>query len=408
MRSSRLLPATLLALTLSVSALGPATAAPTASANTTGTQHATTVDGTSVAESRKGKKKQKKVTLRKQSKKSRWSGRQLGTYQGPQDQAWAALDKRRVSAFNRPYVEQLVNIPKVGWMGKWQSDTQIFESTKNYIRDTQQGDPTKVVAIASFRLDPWYTQARTANPSAANVASYKRWIRNQVRAIGKTPTIIVLQPDMPFLMTARHKKKYQSMLKFAAAEYNKNANTKIYLEAGSWDWPAPGQGGAKAAAKFLEPIGIKNVDGFALGSTHYTSLEKEILRSKELVDIFRKKGYRNELRTVITTASNGNPWNFGDWQFKHRGVADEAPACSSKRQFKKVTCVVPGIPPTFDVANPQWGLSKTARTRAAKYVDAYLWFSRPWLEMQNSPFLQDKAATMMRVSPYQKYYAQYR
>ncbi|MFC6152943.1 glycoside hydrolase family 6 protein [Nocardioides yefusunii] len=396
MRPRHFLPATLLSLALTVPGLTQAT---TASAVATG--ESTTLS-TTTAEAKK------KVTLRKQSTKSRWAGQQLGTYKGPHDQAWQALTRTGVKAKNKPYVQQLVNIPKVGWMGAWQADDVVYESTKNYIRDTQQGDPTKIVAIASFRLDPWYTEARTANPSAANIASYKRWIRNQVRAIGNTPTIIVLQPDMPFLMTAKHKKKYQGMLKFAAAEYNKNANTKIYLEAGSWDWPAPGQGGAKAAAKFLEPIGIKNVDGFALGSTHYTSLEKEILRSKELVDIFRKKGYKNELRTVITTASNGNPWNFGDWQFKHRGVADEAPACTSKKQFKKVTCVTTGVPPTFDVANPKWGLSKTARARAKKYVDAYLWFSRPWLDMQNSPFLEDKTATMLKVSPFRKYYAQYK
>ena len=421
MRLSRALPAIglTLATTVSTLALAPSAgaapiqvqAANSASASGTDSVRARALTGgatrTTVAAPAKRapkKKADKKVTPIKQSSGSRWAGQTLGTYQGPQDQAWVALNKTGVKAKNRKWVEKLVNIPKVGWTGKWTPDSKIYESTKNYIRDSQNGDPTKVVALASFRLDPWYTRARTGNPSAAQVASYKRWATQQAKAIGSTPTIVVLQPDMPFLMTARHRAKYQRMLKFAAAQYGKLPNTRVYLEAGSWDWPAPGQGGAKAAAKFLEPIGIKNVDGFAFGSTHYTDVRKEIARSKELIDIFRKKGYRNELRSVITTASNGNPWDFGDWQFPRRGVADEAQACTSKKQLGKVTCVTTGIPPTFDVTNPKWRLGKTATARANKYVDAYLWFSRPWLRMQNAPFLEDKAAQMLKVSPFREHY----
>lgn len=147
------------------------------------------------------------------------------------------------------------------------------------------------------------------------------------------------------------------------------------------------------------------MDGFAFGSTHYTDAKKEIARPRELIDIFRKTGHKNEPRAVIRAVSNGNPWDFGDWQFTKR-IADEAPACQ-KSQLKKVTCVTTGIPPTFDVANPQWGLGKTANARATKYVDAYLWLSRPWLNLQNKPFLESKTAQMLKVSPCLKLYEQY-
>ena len=37
---------------------------------------------------------------------------------------------------------------------------------------------------------------------------------------------------------------------------------------------------------------------------------------------------------------------------------------------------------------------------AEKYVDAYLWFGRPWLYEQRAPFLLDRALALVRSSPY--------
>ncbi|MCW2828516.1 MAG: Glucanase, partial [Marmoricola sp.] len=58
------------------------------------------------------------------------------------------------------------------------------------------------------------------------------------------------------------------------------------------------------------------------------------------------------------------------------------------------------IPPTTNVASTRWGLSKLNRAKAAKYVDAYLWFGRPWLYMQADPFDKPRALQLARTTPY--------
>jgi hypothetical protein len=59
-----------------------------------------------------------------------------------------------------------------------------------------------------------------------------------------------------------------------------------------------------------------------------------------------------------------------------------------------------GIPPTTDVGNPKWGLSAPNRKLARRYVDAYMWFGRPWLYRQADPFLTKRAVQLARTSPY--------
>ena len=67
----------------------------------------------------------------------------------------------------------------------------------------------------------------------------------------------------------------------------------------------------------------------------------------------------------------------------------------------KVTCETLGVPPTADVANPRWGLSAKTARRAARFVDAYLWFGRPWLHHEGSqPFRTKRAIKLVRTTPF--------
>ena len=59
-----------------------------------------------------------------------------------------------------------------------------------------------------------------------------------------------------------------------------------------------------------------------------------------------------------------------------------------------------GIPPTVDVAAPQWGLTRSQRAAARRHVDGYLWFGRPWLFRQASPYLLDRTLTVASTTPY--------
>ena len=45
-------------------------------------------------------------------------------------------------------------------------------------------------------------------------------------------------------------------------------------------------------------------------------------------------------------------------------------------------------------------MSRRDRRLAERFVDAYLWFGRPWLYNQAAPFLMDRALDLARTTPY--------
>ena len=60
-----------------------------------------------------------------------------------------------------------------------------------------------------------------------------------------------------------------------------------------------------------------------------------------------------------------------------------------------------GIPPTADVANDRWNLPSGTAQLAAKFVDAYVWFGRPWLHHVGSqPFVTKRAIQLVKTTPY--------
>ena len=70
------------------------------------------------------------------------------------------------------------------------------------------------------------------------------------------------------------------------------------------------------------------------------------------------------------------------------------------QQAAEQRCVTLGIPPTIDVDSPQCGLPAADRKLADRYVDAYLWFGRPWLYNQAKPFDLQRALQLTRTTPY--------
>jgi hypothetical protein len=143
----------------------------------------------------------------------------------------------------------------------------------------------------------------------------------------------------------------------------------------------------------LFPMGIRWARGFALNSTHYDSTERQVRYAAEVSQALAKRGIPDKYG-VINTASNGKPFKG----YKYNGPNfDNARACTSTSDQH---CVTLGIPPTVDVADPKWGLNPHDRRLAARYVDAYMWFGRPWLYNQASPFDMNRALTLARTTPY--------
>jgi hypothetical protein len=52
------------------------------------------------------------------------------------------------------------------------------------------------------------------------------------------------------------------------------------------------------------------------------------------------------------------------------------------------------------VTSPRWGLSATARRLAGRYVDAYMWIGRPWLDNQDSPFDLQRTLQLAATTPF--------
>ena len=147
------------------------------------------------------------------------------------------------------------------------------------------------------------------------------------------------------------------------------------------------------AADILEPAGVAGVRGFALNSTHYSSTAREIRFGTRVVRELASRGIPDK-HFVINTSSNGKP--FAGYSYTGPNF-DNARVCGS---LIDTECVTLGIPPTLDVANPEWGLTHRNNRRARRHVDAYLWFGRPWLYNQADPFDLQRALAITSTTPY--------
>jgi hypothetical protein len=209
--------------------------------------------------------------------------------------------------------------------------------------------------------------------------------------IGDTHAAIIMQPDGPFALCAPHNSKLPSrMIRWAVQTLAALPNTSIYIDTGAADWM---RDDPKKAMRILIPAGIEWARGFALNATHYDSTGRQVRFSASLSRALAARGYPHKYG-VINTASNGKPFKG----YTYRGpLFDNARVCKSDSDRR---CVTLGIPPTVDVGDPKWGMSDDTNRLAKRYVDAYLWFGRPWLYKQATPFLMDRALKVARHSPF--------
>ena len=245
--------------------------------------------------------------------------------------------------------------------------------------------------MAVFRMTPWEHDACRRLPSKAEQASYKQWTNRFAAGIGNAHVALVLQPDGPFALCAPGGSTLPSrLIGYSARVFSALPHTSVYIDAGVSDWPS---GRPDIAADILMPAGIRYARGFALNSTHYASTGANLTFGTHLVAELARRGVPGK-HFVVNTSSNGQPFTFS----QARGPdPDNAKACATKRER---VCVTLGIPPTTDVGSARWGLSRRHRAMARAHVDGYLWFGRPWLTRQASPFDLRRALALSRTSPY--------
>ena len=317
------------------------------------------------------------------------ANRTWGVYKGSGDQAWTPY--LRASGKKKDLLGRIALAPKVKWFGQWISTRQIADKVRDHIANAQAGDPEALVQMATFRLKPWEEEACRRLPTAKEQKVFKRWTDQFAAGIGEAHVALVLQPDGPFALCAPGGSKLPSqLLGYASHVFSALPNTSVYIDAGASDWL---RNDPAKALKILVPAGIDTARGFALNSTHYASTSNEVAYGTAVVQALAAAGYPDK-HFVVNTAANGAPFNGYDYKGPN---FDNATTCRTKGQQ---ACVTLGIPPTYDVANPAWGLSATDAANAAAYADGYLWIGRPWLFMQADPFDMKRALAVARTTPY--------
>ncbi len=316
-------------------------------------------------------------------------GRRWGVYKGNGDQAWAPYVNARGT--EKTLLGKIALRPKAKWFGAWIPNGDIGKKVDAYIANSTGGDPDVLVQMTVFRMKPWEHEACRRLPTAAEQASYKQWVDRFAAAIGDAHVALVLQPDGPFALCVPGRSLVPSrLIAYSAQKFSALPNTSVYIDGGASDWP---EDDPAKAVDFLVPAGIAHTRGFALNSTHYTSVGSDVAYGAAMVRELARRGIPGK-HFVVDTAKNGKPFT---WKQKRSSNFDNSPVCRSRTDTR---CVTLGIPPTADVTNARWGLSAANRAAAGSLVDGFLWFGRPWLYMQADPFVKSRALQLVRTSPW--------
>jgi endoglucanase len=321
------------------------------------------------------------------------AGRAWGVYRGSADPAWNPYV--RATGEQKQTLATIALAPKAKFFGAWIPDADIAEKVRQYVANATGGDPGVLVQLTLFRMVPWENEACRRLPSKAERASYKKYVDIVAHTLGDTRAAVVLQPDGPFLGCVPHGSSVPAgLLSYAARTLSAQPHVSVYVEMGSADWF---RGRTADAVRMLRSAGVGYARGFALDTSHFDSVGRQIDFGAKIVAALARRGIPHR-HFVVDTSDSGHPFT-GAWYHQHhpRRPLGYAGPCRSADQHH---CVALGIPPTTDVGSAAWGLSDRRARSAEKHVDAYLWVSRPWLAHQSGSFSIKRALAEVRYSPY--------
>jgi endoglucanase len=315
------------------------------------------------------------------------AGLTWGNYTGEQDEVFPFYNA--ASGSDRQLLGKIALAPRVRWFGSWYSDDQAQSTIEHYIANVTGGNRDVLAQAAVFRLTPWEHAACTRLPTPAEQASYRAWIDNFATGIGSARMALILQPDLPFATCVPHHSGLPlQLVAYAARVFSALPHTTVYIDAGAADWASVSE-----AVGLLRGAGVATTRGFALNATHYDSTSSEIRFGARIARRLAQDGIANR-HFVINTAANGRPFTYQQY---HGPDYDNAAVCATRASRR---CVTLGIPPTWQVASRRWGLSAGDRALANRYVDAYLWYGRPWLDHQADPFDLRRSLGLAATSPF--------
>ena len=322
------------------------------------------------------------------------AGHEWGVYLGRAEPAYEPW--LRAEGARRAAIGEIVLQPKAKWFGRWIPESDIAGKIREYVAASTGGDPDVMTQMTLFRMDPWEGDACKRLPTAAETASYKRYVTSAAAAIGSTLMTVVLQPDGPFARCAPGGSQEPSrLIAWSARVLSELPRTSVYIDMGSPGWF---RDDITDAVRLLVDAGVADTRGFALSVTHMDTTRQSVRFGARIVAALAQRGITGT-HFVVDTSDNGR--GFSGEQYR-RVVPQSvpinwAPMCRTAAQR---LCVALGIPPTTDVADPRWGLPAHIARLAARHVDAYLWIDRPWLFRQTAPFRVDHAVLLAAQNPF--------
>jgi len=320
-------------------------------------------------------------------------GVQWGVYKGGQDGAYPAFESS--SGTERALLAKVALQPRARWYGSWIPTRDIRAKVHSEIAAEQADarNPNVMVPMALFRQFPGHERDKGIPWSAADQQNYRDWYNAVARGIGKAHALIILEPDLPVALKGWRPDIRLRLVNYAARTLAALPNTVIYIDGGASDWLKPYQ-----QAALLKAAGVAHVRGFALDGTHYTPTSDNIRDGRAVVAALARHGIPGK-HFVIDTSDNGAGFTFGEYYAKHpNGFFANAEPCQTKAEHR---CVTLGIPPTTQVAEPAWHFSARVDDIAKRWVDAFVWYNRPWLTNATWPFDLRRTLQVARTTPFQ-------
>jgi endoglucanase len=281
--------------------------------------------------------------------------------------------------------------PRALWLGWWWKVGQVRAETAAVLAASQNGNPNALTEFATFELHPWEKRlgdgSWRATPNGFwNVSSDEAWYRNMAAGIGSARALVIVQVDLPFARKAPSTAP-ERIDTYAARVLSADPHTTVYIDGGTFGWLT-----ATQDASLLIQNGIRSARGFALDDTDYDPTATEDEFGARVVAALAKLGVKGK-HFIVNTDENGQPYK--PYEVTGRAIND-APICHGQVQ---TVCQRTGIPPTTNVASPQWHLGSTASNDAERYCDGYVWSGRPW-DLDGGPFNLQNALWLAQSGEY--------
>jgi endoglucanase len=307
------------------------------------------------------------------------------------DGPWSAYESAKGA--KRTLLGRLAAQPRALWLGWWCSVGSVRAQAAQTVALAQNGNPNVLTEFATYELYPWAVMQpdgfdQPDLKGSWNVRSDETWYRNMAAGIGSARALVVEQIDLPFARRIPSTDPEQ-IDTYAAKVLSANAHTTVYIDIGTYTWLSPTQ-----AATLLIRNGVVYARGFSLNDTGYESTSDEDVYGASIVAALAKQGVKGK-HFIVDTVENGQPYlprNVG-----HGKGLNDTPRCHAGAN--KTPCQRLGIPPTTNVASPQWHLGAAASNDARRYVDGYVWSGQPW-DIDGGPFLKKYALWLAANSKY--------